>query len=116
VININGQTVTPNPTAFGVGVSDIDLNSERTTSGLMVRERVAVKRKITLGWDVLTRAEMATILQLVSTVFFQVDYDDPETGVKKTGTFYSGDRQAEGLDYKDGEIIWRQLKFNLVER
>lgn len=116
MIKINGQILTPNPSNFGADVIDIDLNSERTVSGLMIRNRVAVKRKLKLKWEMLTRAEMASILQRVSPVFFEVEYDDPETGEHRTGTFYCGDRQTDALDYSEGEVIWKQLSFNLVER
>lgn len=115
MIKVDGKQL-PSPTDYLIGIMDIDKNSARTASGMLVRDRVAVKRKIELAWKVLTKAELSLILDAVSPVFFDVEYIDPKSGEKRTGTFYVGDRTAAGLDYVSGEIRWKDVKMNFIER
>lgn len=115
MITIDGQSI-PAPTDYAVSVLDIDSGTARTASGLMVRKRIAVKRKLELAWKFLTKAELAEVLNAVSPVYVVVRYVDAQTGSTKTGTFYAGDRNAGALDYSNGQIRWKDVKFNLIER
>lgn len=109
-------TISPAPTTYGVGVMDLDAKSERVASGLMFRDRIAVKRKLTLKWDEVTQSQARAIMQAVKGVFVEVEYDDLEDGARRTGTFYAGDRTATAMDYVDGEIVWENFAFNLTEQ
>ncbi len=116
MIRIAGADI-PAPTDYQVGIMDLDGETSRTASGLMVRDRVAVKRKLELAWKYLTPAEWSQILQAVSPPFVGVTYDDPESGELKTGTFYAGDRTAGAIDYSGGKVTgWKDVKFNLIEQ
>jgi hypothetical protein len=114
VLKINGVTM-PAPSALNVGIMDIS-KAERNAAGSMVIERIATKRKLELTWGFLTKTELQTLLNAVSPVFFSVTYHDPQTGSERTGIFYCGDRNIEMIDIKNGEIRWRNVKFNLIER
>ena len=114
MIKINGILL-PIPSDYIVSIMDIS-KAERNAAGTMVIERIATKRKIELAWKYLDRTELSNVLKLVSPVFFTVDYIDPEDNAWKTGTFYCGDRTIGALDYRNGNIRWKDIKFNLIER
>ena len=117
MLEINGIPVTA-PSVFQVDVYDIDSEATaRNTLGDMLRDRVAVKRKIICEWPPLTMAEASAILQAVQDVFFEVTYPDPVTGsTEETKTFYVGDRQMPLLLVKDGGYLWQGLKMNFIEK
>lgn len=114
MIKINGVAL-PTPSDYNVSIMDIS-KASRNAAGTMVIDRVATKRKIELAWKHLSRTELSTVLKLVSSVFFTVEYIDPEENDWKTGTFYCGDRTIGALDYRNGNIRWKDIKFNLIER
>ena len=114
MIKINGVAI-PAPTDFQVGIQDLS-KAERNARGTMIIERIATKIKIEFEWIYLTKAEYQQLLNLVSPVFFTVEYPDPRTGSQRTGTFYVGDRTIGGLDFSKGEMRWKDCKFNVIER
>lgn len=111
---INGVAVKP-PKSFQVGIQDIDGETGRNANGNMVRDRIAVKRKLDCEWGMLTQDEMSQILNAVSAVFFDVVYPDPILG-QITKTFYVGDRTAPSYSFTDKFKPWSGAKFNLIER
>ncbi|HEY4429562.1 MAG TPA: DUF6711 family protein [Paenibacillus sp.] len=113
MISVNGVLL-PSPTQYVVSIQDLS-KGERNVNGLLLLERIATKRKIDLGWKMLTEAQFANILNLVSGVFFQVAYKDPQTG-DRTGTFYSGDRKAPALFVKNGVVQYSEVSFSIIER
>lgn len=115
MLKLNGILVRQ-PRSMSVGVGDLDDKTTRTASGSLTRDRIAVKRKLTLSWSALTSAELSEILEAVSSVFFQVTYPDPQTGTIQTKTFYVGDRTAAVYTYNDGVVLWENLNMNLIER
>ncbi|MBU5677915.1 hypothetical protein KQI88_15970 [Alkaliphilus sp. MSJ-5] len=114
MIKINGVEL-PTPSDYSVGIQDIS-KAERNANGTMIIERVATKRKLDLSWKYLEKSELSRVLNLVSPIFFQVEYIDPQDNRRKTGTFYAGDRTAGALDFIDGNIQYKDIKFNMIER
>lgn len=114
LIKINGVEL-KTPSSFSVGIQDIS-KAERNANGTMIIDRIATKRKIELGWEVLTAEEMATLLNKVSAIFFNVEHEDPQENAIKSGIFYCGDRKAPMLSYVGGVCKYKNLSFNLVER
>lgn len=114
MIKINGITI-PTPSDYKLSIQDIS-KAERNANGDMIIERIATKRKLELSWVHLSQEELQQLLQLVAPIFFTVSYPDPQDGTTRTGTFYCGDRSTGALDYRNGQIRWRDIKFNLVER
>ncbi|MCL5458095.1 hypothetical protein M3M33_05330 [Loigolactobacillus coryniformis] len=117
VLTINGVAVKA-PKSFSAIVQDIDGNSTRDASGNMHRDRITVKRKLTIAWGPLSNNEIAVIMQAISGVFFGVTYPDPQTGTQKTATFYVGDRTAAAYSWnnKFAAMMWQNLSFDLVEQ
>lgn len=114
LISINGSPL-PTPSDFQVGIQDIS-KAERNANGTMIIERIASKRKLEISYKYLTRTELSKVLNAVSPVFFSVTFMDPQTNGMRTGTFYSGDRNAGMLDFLNGIPRYKDVKFNLIER
>lgn len=115
MLKINGVQI-PTPQSFSVEISDLDGESNRNAKGELVRDRIAVKRKLECAWPPLTNQQISTLLTAVSSVFFDVTYPDPQTGTNITKTFYVGDRKSAVLRIKNGVPIWEGLEMNFVER
>ena len=110
MIRINGVAIAT-PKTFEVTVSDLDGNSERNANGELIRDRLAVKRKINLEWPALTQAQSSRLLSAVSDVFFT----DPQLGVISR-TMYVGDRTTPAYSCINGIVKWSGLKMNFIER
>ena len=105
----------PTPSSFSVNIEDIDGESERTADGNLHRERIGVKRKLELEYSYLNQEQSSKLLNAVQSVFFNVEYPDPQLGVI-TKTFYVGSRSVPTYSYVKNVPMWKNLKFNLVER
>jgi len=114
MVRINGTEI-PTPSSYSIGIMDIS-KAGRVASGLLMIERIATKRKIELSWFYLTKGQLSTLLILVSPTFFDVEYLDPQTNEIQTGSFYCGDRTVDAFDYRNEEIRYKNIKFNLIER
>lgn len=114
MLKINGVAIAT-PKTYEVTIQDLDGESNRNASGNMIRDRIAVKRKINLEWPPLSQWEVSTLLNAVSSVFFTVEFPDPQQGMT-TKTMYVGDRTAPAYQYKNGEVKWSGLKMNFIEK
>ena len=113
LIKINGVEIsTPDCTP---NIMDIN-KMERNARGDMIGERITTKRKLELSWKFLRQQELSQILNLVAPLFFQVEYVDPQEGGLKTGTFYAGDRSCPMLSFTNGVPLYKDVKFNIIER
>lgn len=116
MISINGvQIATPN--TYEVTVSDLDGETNRNANGDLIRDRIAVKRKINLEWPPLSQSAISTLLNAISSVFFTVTFPDPQLGVINK-TMYVGDRTAPAYMYDEvtKEVKWSGLKMNFIEK
>ena len=114
MIKINGVSIAT-PKTFEVTISDLDGESNRNTNGDLIRDRIAVKRKLNLEWGPLSQSECSILLKAIKDVFFQVTYPDPMDGVI-TKTMYVGDRTSPAYSVINGVVKWSGIKFNLIER
>ena len=116
MLKINGLTIV-SPKSFKVDINDLDGESGRNAKGDLIRDRLAVKRKLECEWGPLHNDEISPILKAVQAAFFSVEYPDPMTGTNQTKTFYVGDRSAPAY-YKEanGKVLWQGLTMNLIEK
>ena len=114
MIKINGVDIAT-PKTFETTVTDLDGETNRNANGELIRDRIAVKRKLNLEWGPLNQAQMQTLLNAVSSVFFTVTFPDPMSGVI-TKTMYVGDRTAPAYAYINGAVKWSGLKMNFIEK
>lgn len=110
MLRINGVDITA-PKAFQVDIEDVDGESGRNARGEMLRDRIAIKRKLNCEWGPLNDEQISTILKSVKDVFFTVSYPDPEEGTISK-TFYVGNRNMPMLH----KGLWEGLKMNFVEK
>ena len=116
MISINGVVIAT-PKSYETTVTDLDGETNRNANGELIRDRIAVKRKLNLEWGPLSQSEIAPILNAVSGVFFTVTFPDPELGMI-TKTMYVGDRTAPAYMYDEEakEVKWQGLKMNFIEK
>lgn len=114
MININGIDITKYIKPYKVSLQDLDSDSSvRNVKGEMMRDRIAVKRKIELEFGPLQNNDIKAILGAIAGVFFSVTFIDPLEG-HMTRQMYCGDRSA--ALYNSNAELWTGLKFNLIER
>jgi hypothetical protein len=117
-IKINNVNIARMPSEFTVTVLDLDDAdaTTRTADGTLNRDRITTKRQIEMKFNALTWADISSILQAISGVFFDLYYPDPMTGTYVTKTFYVGNRPAPVAIEKNGVIWWAGLEITLTER
>lgn len=116
MLKINGVKI-KSPQEFKVSISDIDGQTTRNAKGSMIRDRIAVKRKLECKFPPLRQSEISVLLKAVKNEFFTVEYPDPELGVT-TKTMYVGDRTIPMYRHGNGgeDILWENLDMNFVEK
>lgn len=114
MLRINGVDM-PMPKSLKVIISDVDGDAGRNANGIIVRDRIAIKRKIECEWAPLTQSQTQQLLSAVSGVFFNVTFIDPKDG-QVTKTMYVGDRNAPVYSYCEGLIRWSGLSMNFIEQ
>ena len=114
MLKINGVAIAT-PKSFEVTISDLDGETNRNATGNLIRDRIAIKRKLSLEWPPLNQAEISSLLNAISTVFFTVTFPDPQLGII-TKTMYTGDRSSPMYCYINGVAKWEGLKMNFIEK
>lgn len=117
VLKINGVWV-HDPSELEYGLQDLDgeAGAGRNQQGLMFRDRVAVKRKLTCKFPPMGSQDMATLLQSMDDEFFSIEFPDARTGKRETMTAYVGDRTAPMYTQHSGKWLWSGLSANFIER
>lgn len=113
----------PDPSKMEWGLQDVsDSEAGRTQDGLMHKNRIAQKRKLTLEWPAVIPAVASQILQAVNPEYLSVTYFDAMSGQNETRTMYVGDRSAPVLFWIDesspvgNKKYFASVKFNLIEQ
>lgn len=117
-LKVNGALLVQAPTEFKVTTQDLDDadTTIRTADGLLHRDRITVKRSIDLSWGLLSWADISSILQAMSGMFFEFSYPDPMDGGYTTRNFYVGNRPAPAALSKDGTVYWSGLRVTIIEK
>ena len=115
-LTVDGAQV-PCPSTFSWGLQDVSASeSGRTDDSIMHKNRVAQKRKISLGWNGKDWQETAKIMKAFNPEYIKVRYPDMLSGKYETRTFYVGDRSAPVKWWWDGKQIIEQISFDIIER
>jgi uncharacterized protein DUF6711 len=108
-------TAITSPKSFTVTINDVDSdNTQRNAKGDLQRDRIAVKRSMSLDFPPLTNAQISTLLTAVSSVFFDVNYPDPMSGGNITKTCYVGNRTSPLFNFNTG--LWESLSMDFIEK
>lgn len=114
---VDGVALKYTPSTFTWGLQDVsDSESGRTQDALMHKNRIAQKRKIELGWNVLRPNQVSELLKMFNPEYIQVTYWDSMDGEEETRTFYVGDRSTPVSYWTIDNKMYTQVKFNLIER
>lgn len=117
VLVINGHDYTRFVESKGVGWSREDLDSEntvRTKDGLMRRDKIGQKRKLSYKVMHMTQEQLAQLDDDLSNTFFDATYTDLH-GVQ-TRTFYCSSFSATLSDILNETARWEGANFNIIER
>lgn len=118
---INGVPILPYIKDGGLTIDENDLDSEdsgRTLDGVMHRGRIAIKDKHTIMCRPLYTAESQIVINAISAdEFVEVETNvHPKYGTV-VKTMYNSSRTAAvfRLD-EDGDAVWDNISFTLIER
>ena len=117
MITINGQSIAT-PSDMELGVFRIS-KAERTMTGKMVMEVIAIKRKVDLKWNFITEASLKQLLDILETATFHtLVYPDPQPiGGQRTMTVYPGDiKQGRFIVGDAGIRFWTDVTLGLIEQ
>ena len=119
IIKVNGGYI-QDPSSLEYQKYDLDSEegSGRNQAGQMLRDRVAVKRKLVCKFPPMKSSEVAELLQAVSDVFMEVEFPDPATDTRQTMIAYVGDRTVPFYTWDFVNDCWivKEVAFNFIER
>lgn len=115
MLKINGVAIAT-PKSFDVSIEDIDGETNRNAQAELLRDRIAVKRKLSCEWGPLSSSESSVLLKAVSGVFFTIEFPDPQEGMLVSKTMYVGNRTSPAYSCINGVTKWSGLKMNFIEK
>ena len=112
-----GGTAIKEPSSFEINISDI-VDLQLNLAGTVNADITALgKRTLTIGYNIMTATELSTLLTLLKANYFMtVIYVDPETNASKTISARVGDRSSTIYTFQSIKKIYRDIKFELIER
>ena len=113
VIRLNGAAAA-SPSARKVEIFDVGSAETRSASGRRVVDRVAVKRRLTLRWAVMSADQAQALMEATDGKKFQATYPDPALG-ERTGWFGCEARSAGVMRMAGGKAIWTDVEMRWVE-
>lgn len=119
ILQINGLNIAdPKTLTWDLYDLDAEDGAGRNQEGLMFRDRVAVKRKLTCTWPPMNDMEMSVLLKAMDSVFFTLRYPDAHDGAYREGEFYVGDRSTPMYVWNNEKrkYLWQGLSANFIER
>ena len=114
MIWLNGVQIA-DPSKLDIGVHRIS-RAQRTGSGKMTMEIIAIKRSLSLEYELIAGPALEAIMNnLESRVFHTLRYPDPQ-GTEKTITVYVGDISESAWYTVGGVRQWQGVKIGLIEQ
>lgn len=115
IIQFKGENI-PSPLPPQIAIKDQDQDSDTNAQGDVERNRIAIKRTLSVEWGPLSWKDVSKILNLVKDVYVEVNYPDPQDLKYETRTFYVGDRPVLAALQDGDTLTWTGLKFEMVEK
>lgn len=114
MIWLNG-TLIAEPHKLDIGRHIIS-KANRSASGRMAKEIIAVKRAISIEYEIISGPALGAIIDnLGARVFHTLRYPDPQ-GTERTITVYTGDISMSAWYTADGVRQWQNVTINLIEQ
>lgn len=115
ILKVNGEAI-PSPTELKIALFEVGSGDVRAASGALVRDVLAVKRRLTLRWAHIAQADLGALLGAVSGAAFQAEYPDPVTMSSRTAAFCASDASAGVLRMANGVPIWTDVSMEWIEK
>lgn len=119
-LTIDGVNMVPYIAYGGVKWQRADVdgqNAGRTLAATMVRDRIAIKRRLDVTCRPLTAKEASVVLKAIEPEYVAVTYTDPAEGGNVSKIMYSNNIPAQFLmEKRDGTEWWGGITFPLIER
>ena len=115
-IKINGVYI-PTPASFDWQMSDLDVDTERSASGYLIRERIRSGiRKITFNWNAFDMQKFYDFINILDDLPSEFDVTYPDANGKLvTKTMYRGDVTSNMYMYRNSQSKWKDLKTSFIE-
>ena len=105
------------PSGFKWKKHDVsDSAAGRTSDTKMHKNRIGVKRALSLTWSCLSKHEIHEILVAFEPEYVFVKYWDPLAGSDIEKEFYTGDMEADVKWWFKGRERYSMLSFDIIER
>ena len=114
VLTVGGAAV-KSPTELRAEIFEVGSGDMRSASGMLVRDVVAVKRRLHIRWAMLTPTELSALLGKVGGTAFEAQYPDPEAGMR-TAQFRLSGASAGVLRMVEGAPVWTDVVMEWTER
>lgn len=114
---VNGSTI-PVPKTLKIAKYDMDKDSYRTASGLLLRNKIGEKMKFFLEFAPMNKTSLTSLLTTFNSDKFVVTYENILTGSVVSGNFYHGDIEIEPIWIKNEantDVLYNVFKINLIE-
>lgn len=112
------STIIKQPHEVKIGVFRLS-KSGRLSSGKMVMDIIALKRRVDLKWNSIRGKDLKSIMDLLNNnTFYTIEYPDPgtETGLASM-TAYVGDINADWHRYEtDSTHIYKNVTLPFIEQ
>lgn len=119
ILKINNQVI-QNPISLQWQESDLDSSegSGRNQLGDLFRDRITTKRKVSVSFPPMKDEQMASLLEAISPVFFELEYPDPKLGKRNSMTVYVSDRSVPiyMFDKTLDQWIWQGMSIDFIEK
>jgi hypothetical protein len=114
MLKIAGVTV-KTPNELKIGRFDLT-KSNRTASGKMMMELIAIKRRVDCVWRMLPDNDLKLIVDAITDnkPFFSLEY--PDVGGQMTMTCYAGDIITSLWHTKNGVRYWEEVSIGFIEQ
>lgn len=115
VLEIPANTTVATPSKISVDLINVN-KKDKNALGATVIDLVAVKRKLTLEWNYIAGASLATIMTNTNPATFTVKYYDPIDNASKTITCIRESFSTGTEIYKSNVPVWTGVKLVLEEQ
>lgn len=115
ILEIPANTTVASPSKITVDLINVN-KKDKNALGATVIDLVAVKRKLTLEWNYIASASLATIMTNTNAATFTVKYYDPIDNASKTITCVRDSFGAGTAIYKSNVPVWTDVKLVLEEQ
>jgi len=108
-------TALPAPDTYSLEYKPIG-SFERNANGNMVGDLVAVKTAITAAWRMLDDASFKQILMHTKPFFANVEYYDPERGIRQMRLMHTQPGSGKVALDAAGQLWWKDVSCVFIER